>query len=307
MSIPASVFPDERLARAMLSLDGLSCGDAFGECFFAMPFAEGRALIDTRTPLGGRWLVTDDTMMAISIVETLRLHGHIQEDFLAAHFARLYDPARGYGPATHRLLLRIGAGYSWQQESASLFDGRGSYGNGSAMRVSPLGAYFADDLEQVIDNARRSAIITHAHSEAAAGAVAIAVAAALAWQWKDKEFASSDFLTAILETVPSSQVRDGITAAQTLPPDAKVTAAVLALGNGSRVSAMDTVPFVLWCAARFVNDYEDALWHAVSAFGDQDTTCAMVGGIVAMRVGEAGIPSEWRKRREPILRLFPQA
>lgn len=306
MSISLAGSPDERLARAMLSLDGLSCGDAFGERFFALPYAEGRALLDTRTPPGGQWPVTDDTMMAVSIVDTLRLHGRIEEDFLASHFARLYDPGRGYGPATEQLLLRVAAGHRWQEESASLFNGRGSFGNGSAMRVAPLGAYFADDLGQVIENARRSAIITHAHSEAAAGAVAIAIAAALAWQWREKPFASSDFLNAVRETVPASEVHDGIAAARRLASDAKVIDAVTALGNGSRGSAMDTVPFVLWCAAGFMNDYEDALWHAVSALGDQDTICAMVGGIVAMYVGEAGVPAKWRTRREPILPLFAQ-
>ena len=64
--------------------------------------------------------------------------------------------------------------------------------------------------------------------------------------------------------------------------------------------ASDTVPFAVWCAATHVTDYADALWSCVEVGGDVDTTCAMVGGIVAGAVGIAGIPAEWRAAREPL-------
>lgn len=64
------------------------------------------------------------------------------------------------------------------------------------------------------------------------------------------------------------------------------------------MSCMDTVPFVLWSAARFLESYEEALWQTVSARGDMDTTCAMVGGIVVLRTSLDGIPPEWLDRRE---------
>jgi ADP-ribosylglycohydrolase len=72
----------------------------------------------------------------------------------------------------------------------------------------------------------------------------------------------------------------------------------MALGNGTRVSAQDTVPFALWCAARHLGDYEEALWQTVSGLGDRDTTCAIVGGIVAVSTGVEGIPGLWLRRRE---------
>jgi ADP-ribosylglycohydrolase len=67
------------------------------------------------------------------------------------------------------------------------------------------------------------------------------------------------------------------------------TAAAL-LGNGSLISAQDTVPFALWCAAGHLDDYEEALWTTVSGLGDRDTTCAIAGGIVACYTGVEGIP-----------------
>jgi len=72
------------------------------------------------------------------------------------------------------------------------------------------------------------------------------------------------------------------------------------LGNGAQISAQDTVPLVLWCASKHLTEYEPALWLTVSALGDRDTTCAMVGGIVAGRVGHAALPREWLMRREPL-------
>lgn len=87
----------------------------------------------------------------------------------------------------------------------------------------------------------------------------------------------------------------------TFTPDARLgRMAVAVLGNGTGLSAQDTVPFALWCAAQHLDDYEAALWLTVSGLGDRDTTCAIVGGIVACALGEAGIPSAWLAAREPL-------
>jgi len=62
----------------------------------------------------------------------------------------------------------------------------------------------------------------------------------------------------------------------------------------------DTVPFCLWCSARHIDDYPEALWNTVSGLGDRDTTCAIVGGIVSLSAGTKGIPCEWLDSREPL-------
>ncbi len=79
-----------------------------------------------------------------------------------------------------------------------------------------------------------------------------------------------------------------------------MTHVVHVLGNGTHVTAQDTVPFTLWCAAHHLSDYTEAVWVAISALGDRDTTAAIVGGIVASYVGAAGIPTDWRAAREPL-------
>ena len=292
----------KRMRRAAQSLEGLSCGDAFGEGFF-LPNAMAESMIHKRAVPAPPWFYTDDTEMALSILEILSEHREINPHSLAVSFAGRYNALRGYGPAMHKLLPTIRRQpESWRTEAAALFRGQGSFGNGSAMRVAPLGAYFADVPDRITEQANLSSIPTHSHSEAVAGAVAVALAAGLAWQMKNSAEPPNTqrFLQHVHERLPDSNVRKGIRNAIELPPEASVDAAVAKLGNGSAVTAPDTVPFALWCAARHLGSYEEALWATVSGLGDRDTTCAIVGGIVVMYVGVEGIPAEWLEHREQI-------
>jgi ADP-ribosylglycohydrolase len=288
----------DRLARAWLALEGLSLGDAFGESFF-VPDAARRVRARRLPP--GPWRWTDDTAMAIGIVETLAACGGVDQDELARRFAARYvaEPFRGYGPATQRALRNIHAGRHWHPISRGLFSGHGSYGNGAAMRVAVIGAWHADDLDDVVRAARLSAEVTHAHREAAAGAVALALAAAVA---SDREEGpdGAPLIAAVRDRLPDTDVRRGLERALALDPDSAIADAVDALGNGTNISCQDTVPLVLWCAAHHLHDYRRALWETVSALGDRDTNCAMVGGIVACRVGHQGLPTDWLACREPL-------
>jgi ADP-ribosylglycohydrolase len=72
------------------------------------------------------------------------------------------------------------------------------------------------------------------------------------------------------------------------------------LGNGCPITSAETVPFALWCAAHYLNDYAEAVWVTVSVGGDIDTNCAIVGGIVALAAGLESIPREWLESREPL-------
>jgi ADP-ribosylglycohydrolase len=168
------------------------------------------------------------------------------------------------------------------------------------MRVAPLGAYFADDLDLAVGQARLSAEVTHVHLEGVAGAIAVAVAAAWAWRLCGTSPPSRgpEFLDLILTHVPESEVASKIRRARDLTFDRSIWPIVAVLGNGSRVSAQDTVPFALWCAAQHLDSYEEALWLAASGLGDVDTVCAMVGGIVTGHVGGEGIPQIWKNATE---------
>src|ERR1044071_4008548 len=184
----AELPPDHlaRVERVQLSLDGLGLGDALGEMLAYRAESAADFLLKNDAP-AGPWFHTDDTEMAISIASTLKCHGHIHQDALAKRFVRRFerDPDRGYGKMTRIQMREIMAGAKWRDTAANAFGGQGSMGNGSAMRVAPLGAYFADDLERCVEEARASSLVTHTHPEGVAGAIAVAIAAAIAWQLRN--------------------------------------------------------------------------------------------------------------------------
>ncbi|WP_085998862.1 ADP-ribosylglycohydrolase family protein [Pedosphaera parvula] len=104
----------------------------------------------------------------------------------------------------------------------------------------------------------------------------------------------------LLITPPDGETRRGLYKALRLPVECSVQMAAVTLGNGSQVISSDTVPFTLWCAARYLHDYQEALWTTVAGYGDRDTTCAIVGGIVNLSTDATSIPAEWRDAREPL-------
>jgi ADP-ribosylglycohydrolase len=240
--------------------------------------------------------------MAIAIVEILARYQRILPDAIATRFAERYqqDPGRGYGKGARMQLEQIAAGESWRTSSAAAFSGRGSKGNGGAMRVAPLGAYFAEDLGRVVSEATLSAQVTHSHPEGIAGTIAIAVAAAISWQQLDAPLPQTRevFWRSVLDCTPAGETHEAITKASCMPMDASPELAARVLGSGFLVTAPDTVPFTLWCAARHLDNYEEALLSTLEGDGDCDTNCAIVGGIVALHTGKNGIPSSWLARRE---------
>lgn len=290
-----------RMKRAVLAFEGLSVGDAFGECFFG-PDDIFQSRIAGRFDPPSPWFVTDDTVMAISVVEALERFGGIERLSLAKAFAARYmlDPRRGYGGTAHGILRQIHEGVSWIDAAGRAFDGTGSLGNGGAMRVAPLGAYFSDDPKRLVAEAIASAEVTHVHREGKAGAVAVALAAGWVARQTKPAPASPNLLEAAYDLTPDGETRRGIASALRIPFRASPAHAARVLGNGSRISAPDTVPVCLWLAARHLDDYREALWATASIAGDIDTNCAIVGGIVALAVGHAGIPAEWLAAREAI-------
>ncbi|MEZ4445233.1 MAG: ADP-ribosylglycohydrolase family protein [Polyangiaceae bacterium] len=292
----------EATPRLLRALDGLSVGDGFGECFFGFAHEVVPKILERELP-EGPWRWTDDTEMAVGLAQVLLKHGEVVQADLATTFASNMDPTRGYGRGAYDILTAIAEGRSWSSASRQAFRGSGSFGNGAAMRVAPLGAFLADrPLPEVVEQARLSAEVTHAHAEGMAGAIAVAVATVLAMDAGAGPLGNA-WLREVRDLVPEGYTRDTIDEALSME-GASVVEAARALGNGTGVSAPDTVPFCLWICAHHGEDFVHAMWQTVSALGDRDTTCAIVGGILA---GRCEVPEAWLARREPLPTLrLPQ-
>ncbi|WUS95464.1 ADP-ribosylglycohydrolase family protein [Streptomyces sp. NBC_00708] len=297
---------------ALDSLAGLAFGDAFGDRWFGILRREGPAALETRIlPPEPVWRWSDDTAQALVLVRELAEGGGlVDQDRFARRLAEEYaaDTHRGYGASMHDVLRRFGAGESWHAVVTAQFEGMGSWGNGAAMRVAPLGAWHAADLDAVADQAARQSVVSHSHPEAAAGAVAVALAAALATRSRGGPAPErAEFLREVAALLPDSDVRSGIRIAARMPAHTSLRHAAEVLGSGYRMSGPDTVPFALWCAAGHLDDLEEGLWRTVEGRGDIDTTCAMAGGVIAARTGVSALPASWHTAREPLPRIVPDA
>ncbi|MFF7729141.1 ADP-ribosylglycohydrolase family protein [Streptomyces sp. NPDC008001] len=290
----------DRFHRALASLRGLALGDALGSQFFVpanYPSLKRREL----PPPPWQW--TDDTEMACSVLAVLAGHGRIDQDALARSFAEHHDFDRGYGPAVGRMLRLVREGGDWRELASALFNGQGSWGNGAAMRIAPLGAWYADDPEQATHQAEISAYTTHQHREAVAGTMAVAAAAAIA-AGLTGPVAPEALLDGVIGLVPRSAVQAGLRRARDMLDYGDPTTVAAVLGCGRRTSAHDTVPFALWSAARNLTSYESAFWTTAQVGGDVDTNCAIVGGVVA--AGERGAPpADWLRHTEQLPEWLP--
>jgi len=171
---------------------------------------------------------------------------------------RLY-PDAGYG----------GMFYSWLTTDA--MGPYNSYGNGSAMRVSPV-AYAEDTLAGVERLARWSAEVTHNHPEGIRGAQAVAAATFLARTGRSKE--------EIRDYIEKEYYSLGFTLDEIRP------------GYSFDVTCQGSVPQAIVCFLE-AKDYEDAVRNAVSLGGDGDTIAAMAGGIAEAYFG---IPEDMQEK-----------
>ncbi len=191
----------------------------------------------------GQCSFTDDSILTIALADSI-LRDIPYGDNLK-RFYRLY-PDRGYGEGFHR----------WARSRDSR--AYNSWGNGAAMRISPVG-YACDDLETVLQKAREFTEITHNHPEGIKGAQATAAAIFLARTGESKAG-----IRAFIETrfqYDLSRHTDQIR------PYYKFD-----------VSSQGTVPQAI---RAFIDssDFEDALRTAVSLGGDSDTLACITGGI----------------------------
>lgn len=290
----------DKLLIASKSLTGISIGDAFGESFFGEESLM-KSYIHQRMIPESSLDFTDDTIMAIAVFKSLEKFGEINQGFLTEEFTKNYyfDISRGYGPSMHQYFREIKSGENWKDVSYSKFEGQGSMGNGGAMRAAVIGAYFYNDLVQLKRNAELSCEVTHANKEAIEGTKTIALAAAFAVQEKLGliKLNQQDFIQKIQDKLSDSDMKSKLNKAFYLDGNPSIELLVKTLGNGIKMTAQDTVPIVIWMLSRYRNNFEECLWNTVSALGDRDTTCAMVGGISILYCDENTIP-DWTKNVE---------
>ena len=286
--------------RARGALVGVAVGDAVGAPFEGRPGPLPLPRVEAALQGGATLRTTDDTAMTLALAESLLACGGLDEDDLAATFAQHYvrDPNRGYGGAVRDLLVRVAAGQDWRTLAAGQFGGTGSFGNGAAMRVAPVGVAAAD-LAQAVDWARRSAATTHTHPEAMAGAAVQAAAVAMLVRVADPEaLRTADLLAQLREVAGNGSVGDRLAVVASAARAGSVDLELLITEIGTGVSAWEAVPAAVGCLVREPRSFRNAVLAAVSLGGDTDTIAAMTGAMSGALLGEQAVPQEWRDRVE---------
>lgn len=284
-------IPQERFLGCFL---GQAVGDAHGAPYEGLPadfvywtFGPMHELLNQS--LTEELRHTDDTQMMIGVAETLLAHGEILEQALAQQFAANYDPERGYGPGARRILEQMLAGGDWQSLAATVFPG-GSFGNGAAMRVAPIGLLFADDLMRVAEQARLSALPTHRHPWGIEGARLFAVAVALAAQGPPLD--RSAFYGQLELHCESDEFAWQLRSARNL----RNGHSLKFLGNS--LPAHRSVITSIACFTTSPDSYEEFVAKAISLGDDTDTLAAMAGALSGAYLGCDRIPTPWAERLE---------
>lgn len=283
---------------------GALVGAGVGDCLGA-PFEGTHTLVDDdhlamALDRPGPWPYTDDTALTIALAESLVHTRRLDPDDVAQRFAATWtaEPNRGYARDTASLLERLAAGGDWRTEAPLRFSGTGSYGNGAAMRVAPVGLATAD-RPHVMEWARTSALVTHSHPQAVAGAQTIACA--VSTMVREPGLGHLELLVGLHDDCTDDMVARAIDAVARLPHDVDPTEVVERVGRG--VTAVEAVPAALAAFARHPDSFTDAVRFAISLGGDTDTIAAMTGAVSGARLGMEAIPLEWRRRAEGVDRL----
>jgi poly(ADP-ribose) glycohydrolase ARH3 len=276
---------------------GSALGDAIGQMAFTYPQKDSLSAALESTP---EYRYTDDTAMAIGLAESLTKMRRVDRQDLGKtfrdHFHR--EPWRGYasGPPTiFSLVSKIGMTYA--EAARVLFEGKGSLGNGAAMRIAPLGLFFhrAPDLYA---QACLSAQVTHAHPVGMDGAAVQAYAVA---QAADQDpgigFPLGSFMERLIHFARTPEIQVKMKMVKQLITEGVDTMSA-ARRLGQTVAVHESMPFAVYCFLCHTDSFKECLFAAVLHGGDRDTLGAMACAISGAYLGVEAIPSSWRGKLE---------
>jgi len=242
---------------------------------------------------------SDDSQLARELIESFVVCRTFDPADYAQRIAAIFREHRivGKGHATEEAAWRLIQGVQWEQAGTP----PPSAGNGSAMRAAPIGLFFFDDSQRMIQAAHDQGRITHQDRRCSAGAIAIAGAVALAL--REDPLDPMPFCATLAEWTRAfdAELAEALECMPTwiaLPLDTVVRHIThVGLPADYTDEWQGISPFVtgsvLWSVYAFLrapDDYWEALCTAIAVGGDVDTTAAMTGAISGAHVGLNSIP-----------------
>jgi ADP-ribosyl-[dinitrogen reductase] hydrolase len=290
------LFNSGQIAAAIL---GSAVGDALG-----VPVEFSRREARRRDPVvdmrgqgthnqpAGTW--SDDTSLALCLIESLTEagldHRHQASRFVAWLRQGLWTPhgeVFDIGNATREAIFRLDAGVKPLEAGLA---GEFHCGNGSLMRIAPLGLYLAlADADERVEAAMQCSRLTHGHPRCQLACAMFTEVIAALVQERGIEQAVADGQAALLPLLDSRFPGEAGAFARLRSPS-------LADLDEREISSsgyvIHTLEASLWCALR-ANSFRDGVLAAVNLGDDTDTTGAVTGTLLGMRFGIEQIPLEW--------------
>ena len=269
---------------------GTFIGDAMGRAVEGWPASAIRRAFGILEDMA-EGIYTDDTEMMVGIMESLCEDGLFDPGLTAEKFLHNFNPSRGYGGRIYGVMDRLRRGIPWDQV------GTDSWGNGSAMRIAPIGFFFQDNPDKLRDAAIQSSMITHKHPKGIAGAIAQATAVGIATRkgLRGKSIEIESFTDLIIESVVEidQEMAHQLERIKGIK-GGDLRATINAIGSHfyCDVSAIGAVPPAI---ASFLlsRGFKESVVVAVNCGGDTDTIGAMSGAIAGAYYGYSQIPREW--------------
>lgn len=281
------------------TLVGCAIGDALGNPF-EMKLANYKPLQewDGFFKAGGTFWVgeagqyTDDTLMSIALAGSLLKCDKFDPQDVAAEYLYWYNTGntRGIGNTTAEAIENLKDGSTWEESGVKRSN---AAGNGSAMRVAPIGLVYRFDLVKLMECAIKDASITHNSLEPKVGSAAVALGIALL---ANGIYNPRELIGEIIPLISQSVVKEKLELAlDALDNNAYPPHALQAIGTSGY--APETVASAFYILAA-TDNFKDAVVMAVKAGGDTDTTAAVVGALAGTYYGLEGIPDEYKNNVE---------
>ena len=269
---------------------GTFVGDALGRAVEGWPAYAIRRSFGILEEMGDG-IYTDDTEMMMGIMEGLCEVDGFDPSLTARKFLQNFNRSRGYGGRIYGVMDKLREGIPWNEV------GTDSWGNGSAMRIAPIGFFFYDDPVKLREAAIQSSIITHKHPKGIAGAVAQATAVGIATRkgLKGEAVELRGFIDLIIEDageIDQEMIRQLEEIKEIEGGDIPTTIDAISSHFYCDVSAIGAVPPAI---ASFLlsKGFKESVVVAVNCGGDTDTLGAMSGAIAGAYYGYSQVPGEW--------------
>jgi len=313
------------------TLLGVSIGDTLGQPFEGIirerilsQFNDFKEFIKNNRNLFKTY--TDDTQLTLHTVEALiQGSGFNENNFIREYVKWLDDPPIGPGFGCISSIQKLKYGIPWKKAASN------SGGNGTAMRVSPIGLFYSKDIKSLKNAALKSSIITHSHPAASAGAIVIARAIAFLIDKSVKtSFSIEEFFETIISSISNSQekiweefikilnrVKDNL--------NISVEAGLIKFSQVGVKSpffiedylgkafvhpyTLSTTACAIFVFLKNLNSFEECIFQLATAGGDSDTVGAIGGSLAGAYFGLGNIPDDLRnivKQQNHILKVSEQ-